>query len=83
MKASALFGGWLGNDSPEVLWQDDARAFCRLARDGAEGEEARVDTHRVWHRATIAEGQRHVGCEGGFCDNVPDRSEPLILSGVP
>ncbi|HVQ12534.1 MAG TPA: serine/threonine-protein kinase PknK, partial [Vicinamibacterales bacterium] len=38
MKAAALFGAGWENDSLEVLWRDAGRAFCRLWRDGVEGE---------------------------------------------
>jgi predicted ATPase/transcriptional regulator with GAF, ATPase, and Fis domain len=38
MKASAWFGAGWENESIEVLWQDAGRAFCRLWRDGVEGD---------------------------------------------
>src|SRR4051794_13072655 len=38
MKASVVFGAGWEKDSVEVLWQDAGRAFCRLSRDGAEGD---------------------------------------------
>jgi PAS domain S-box-containing protein len=38
MKASALFGAGWEHDSVDVLWQDAGRAFCRLGRDGPEGD---------------------------------------------
>src|ERR1700704_1380109 len=36
MTASALLGAGWENDSPEVLWRDADRAFCRLWRNDAE-----------------------------------------------
>src|SRR5579859_2550637 len=39
MKASVLFGAGWENDSVEVLWRDAGRVFCRLWRNGAEGEK--------------------------------------------
>jgi PAS domain S-box-containing protein len=38
MNASALFGPGWEDDSVEVLWEDADRAFCRLWRDGVEGD---------------------------------------------
>ena len=38
MKAAALFGAGWENASLEVLWQAAGRAFCRLGRDGPEGD---------------------------------------------
>ena len=37
MNASLLFGAGWENDSPEVLWREAGRAFCRLRRDDADG----------------------------------------------
>ena len=36
MKAAALLGASVGNDSVEVLWEDAERVFCRLGRDDAQ-----------------------------------------------
>ena len=38
MKASAFLGAGWERDSLEVLWEDAERVFCRLWRDGVEGE---------------------------------------------
>ncbi len=38
MKASALFGAGWEDDSLDVLWEDADRVFCRLSRDGVEGD---------------------------------------------
>ncbi|MDB4890523.1 MAG: histidine kinase [Gemmatimonadetes bacterium] len=38
MKAAVLFGAGWEDDSLEVLWRGDGRAFCRLGRDDAKGE---------------------------------------------
>ena len=39
MKASVLFGAGWEEDSVEVLLRDSGRTFCRLWRNGAEGEK--------------------------------------------
>lgn len=39
MKASTLFGAGWENDSVEVLWREPGRLFCRLWRDGFQGEK--------------------------------------------
>ena len=38
MTASALFGAGGEHDSLKVLWEDTERVFCKLWRDGAEGD---------------------------------------------
>lgn len=39
MRMSATSSAALGDDTAEVLWRDSDRVFCKLRREGVEGDQ--------------------------------------------